>query len=103
MVDEGRSLTRVEFDAVIRRAAELASSDSDAPDGGLSEEELFRIAREVGLAEAHVRQALAEVRAGAPETDATGLIDRVFGPAHIRVWRVVPGRPEAIAQTLDDF
>jgi hypothetical protein len=88
---------------VIRRAAELASSDSEAPDGALSEEEVFRIAGEVGLAESHVRQALAEVRAGPTEATAAGFIDRVFGPAHIRVSRVVPGRPEAIAQTLDDF
>jgi hypothetical protein len=101
--DEGRSITRVEFDAVIRRAAELASSDAEAPDTGLSEGELFRIAREVGLAEGHVRQALAEVRAGAPEPAATGVIDRVFGPAHIRVSRVVPGAPEELALTLDEF
>jgi hypothetical protein len=101
--DEGRSLTRVEFDAVIRRAAELASSDADAPDGGLSEVEVFRIAREVGLADSHVRQALAEVRAGAPEPVAAGVIDRVFGPTHIRVSRVVPGRPDELARTLDDF
>ena len=102
-MDADRSLTRMEFDAVIRRAAELASLDSDAPDGGLSEEELLRIAREVGLAEGHVRQALAEVRAGPPEMTAPGFIDRVFGPAHIHVSRVVPGRPETIAQTLDEF
>jgi hypothetical protein len=101
--DEGRSITRVEFDAVIRRAAELASSDAEAPDTGLSEGELFRIAREVGLAEGHVRQALAEVRAGASEPAATGVIDRVFGPAHIRVSRVVPGAPEELALTLDEF
>jgi hypothetical protein len=101
--DEGRSITRVEFDAVIRRAAELASSDAETPDAGLSEGEVIRIAREVGLADSHVRQALAEVRAGAPEPVAAGVIDRVFGPAHIRVSRVVPGRPEELAHTLDDY
>jgi hypothetical protein len=100
--DEGRSLTRTEFDAVIRRAAELATSDPEAPDGGLSEEELFRIAREVGLSESHVRQALAEVRAGLPEI-RRGVIERVFGPAHVHVRRVVPGTPDELAQTLDDF
>jgi hypothetical protein len=101
--DEGRSITRVEFDAVIRRAAELASSDAETPDAGLSEGEVIRIAREVGLADSHVRQALAEVRAGAPEPVAAGFVDRVFGPAHIRVSRVVPGRPEVLAHTLDDY
>lgn len=101
--DEGRSLTRVEFDAVIRRAAELSSAESETPDVGLSEGELFRIAREVGLPEGHVRQALVEVRAGVPASETRGVIDRVFGPAHIRASRVVPGTPETLAQTLDDF
>ena len=65
MSDEvGRSLTREEFDAVIRRAAELAASDPDAGEGRLSEVELYRIAGEVGLSEGHVRTALAEVRSG---------------------------------------
>ena len=101
--EEGRSLTRVEFDAVIRRAAELSSADAEAPDAGLSEGELFRIAREVGLSEGHVRQALVEVRAGEPVVETGGVIDRVFGPAHIRVSRVVPGTPEELGQMLDDF
>ena len=47
----GGSLTREEFDAVIRRAAELAASDPDAGEGQLSEVELYRIAGEVGLSE----------------------------------------------------
>ncbi|MGB1779689.1 MAG: hypothetical protein ACPHQP_09065 [Longimicrobiales bacterium] len=79
MRDEvGRSLTRQEFDAVIRRAAELAASDPDAGEGRLSEVELYRIAGEVGLTEHHVRTALSEVRSG--EVGGTTL-DRIFGPA----------------------
>ena len=47
MTDEpGTSLTRREFDAGIRRAAELSSADG-AGDGSLSEVEVFRIAGEV--------------------------------------------------------
>ena len=38
---QGRSLTRREFDAVIRRAAELAASDPDGGEGALTEDELF--------------------------------------------------------------
>jgi hypothetical protein len=102
--DKGRSLTRTEFDAVIRRAAELASSDPEASEGALTETELFRIAGEVGLAEADVRRALAEVRAGPPAEQAgQGVIHRVFGPAVIRVSRVVPGTAEALAQKIDDY
>jgi hypothetical protein len=99
--ETGRSLTRAEFDAVVRRAAELASSDSDTSEGELTEAELLRIAGEVGLSEAHVRIALAEVRSGAHEPHA--VIDRMFGSAQIRVARVVPGTQDALSQKLDDF
>jgi hypothetical protein len=102
---KGRSLTRSEFDAVIRRAAELASSDPDAAEGALTEAELFRIAGEVGLTEGHVRLALAEVRSGVEgvEEGDGGLLDRVFGPSHVRASRVVPGTPEKLAQSIDEF
>lgn len=96
----GRSLTRREFDAVIRRAAELAESDSSGQEGTLSEGELFRIAGEVGLPDSHVRRALAEVRTGAV---GGGRLDRWFGPAVVMASRVVPGSPEKIGAELDDF
>lgn len=96
----GRSLSRREFDAVIRRAAELATSDPDGSEGALTEAELFRIAGEVGLSEGHIRIALAEVRSG--ET-GQGVVDRVFGASSIRVSRVVRGTPQALADEIDEF
>jgi len=98
--DKGRSLTRHEFDAVIRRAAELASSDPEAGDGALTEAEVFRIAREVGLGDRHVRMALSEVQAGLHQGK---LLDRIFGPAVLHASRVVPGMPKDLARKLDDF
>lgn len=100
MTRDGRSLTRREFDAVIRRAAELASSDSDGSEGALTEGELFRIAGEVGLSEQHVRRALADVRSG---EEASGVLDRIFGPSAVRASRIVEGSPEALSDELDDF
>jgi hypothetical protein len=101
MTDErGRSLTRHEFDAVIRRAAELASSDSETGESELTEAELFRIAREVGLSESHVRRALSEVRSGEAHG---GALDRIFGPSHLRAMRVIPGTPKELGTKLDDF
>jgi len=96
----GRSLTRREFDAVIRRAAELSTSDPDGAEGALTEGELLRIAGEVGLSESHVRRALAEVRSG---DAAGGIVDRFFGPPHVRASRVVPGNQETLASTIDEF
>ncbi len=96
----GRSLSRREFDAVIRRAAELAGSDSSGAEGAVSEGELFRIAGEVGLPDAHVRRALAEVRAGEV---GGGRVDRLFGPALVVASRVVPGSPDDIAREVDEF
>ena len=97
---EGRSLTRREFDAVIRRAAELATSDPEGSEGGLSEVELFRIAGEVGLDDGHVRRALAEVRSGEA---GGGFLDRIFGPSSVRVSRVVPGTVDALSAEVDEF
>jgi hypothetical protein len=96
----GRSLSRREFDAVVRRAAELAASDPDGSEGALTEAELFRIAGEVGLSEGHIRIALAEVRSG--ET-GQGVVDRVFGASSIRVSRVVRGTPQALLDEIDEF
>ena len=96
----GRSLTRQEFDAVIRRAAEIAASDPGAGEGWLSEVELYRIAGEVGLTEGHVRAALSEVRRG--PVGGT-VMDRIFGPATVRASRTVPGTVAELKVHLDDF
>lgn len=98
----GKSLTRREFDAVIRRAAELASSDPEAGDGALTEAELFRIAGEVGLDAHHVRRALSELKSGATAGGPFTLA-RVFGPASVRGSRIVSGTPRHLAAKLDEF
>jgi hypothetical protein len=99
-MDEGKSLTRREFEAVMRRATELALSESDSDSGALSEAELYRIAREVGVSERHVRLALSEVRAGEV---GGGAIERLFGPEIVRASRVVPGTARQLAERIDRF
>ena len=95
----GKALSRRQFDEVIRRVAELTAQDTETG-GELGEEDLFRIAREVGLPEQHVRHALSEVRAGAV---SGGILDRVYGPSHVMASRVVPGTPGEVADKLDRF
>ncbi len=98
--EKGTSLTRREFEAVIKRASELATSDPDGGEGALDEGELFRIAREVGLPDAHVRRALSELRTA---DDPQGVVARVFGSVTVRVSRVVPGDRERLRIIMDEF
>jgi hypothetical protein len=97
-MDRDKSLTRKEFEAVMRRATELALGDSEP--GELTEADVYRIAREVGVPDRHIRLALAEVRAG--ETGATA-IDRFFGPETVHASRVVPGTARDLSQRIDHF
>lgn len=97
--EKGRGLTRHQFDAVIRRAAELASSEPEG-ETSLTEAELFRIAREVGLSERHVRSALTEVRSS---HGPGGALDRVFGPTFLHASREVRGTPAELHDKLDEF
>ncbi len=85
-------LTRRDFDAVIRRASELAAAEPAAGEGEFTEAEVIRIAREAGLPERHIRSALAEVRA----EERGGTVDRgrVREGAPVRVSRVIE-RPRA--------
>ena len=88
-------LNRSELDRVIRRAAELQLQEgSEADESTLSEDEVLRIGKEVGLAPSHMRRALGELRAEAmvpalPPDD--GLLRDLVGPARIRAERVIPG------------
>lgn len=100
-MDPDRSLTRKQFDEVIRRAAELAAAEPEGVDSVLNEEELFRIAGEVGLAERHVRKALVEVRTAPPSR--RNPISAMFGPTVLFASRVVPGTRESLSRTIDEF
>ncbi|MEX2526184.1 MAG: hypothetical protein WEA09_00985 [Gemmatimonadota bacterium] len=66
------------------------------PSSGVSPREF----EEVGLAERHVRTALAQVRGKAP---SPGRLDRVFGAAQARAARVVPHSRGELVRMLDTF
>jgi hypothetical protein len=102
-------LDRSAVERVLARAAELqASGAPSAGEGGdgepaMSESQLLEIAREVGLSESHVRQALAEerTRVALPEEPDAGWVARVAGPALASATRIVRGKPAAALATLD--
>lgn len=94
-----RAIARRDFEQVIRRAAELSLSDTD-PDDVLTEDEVLRIATELGLPAHHVRQALFEL----PElTVRPRWYDRWFGPAVFSVAREVPTRKDPALRRLEDY
>lgn len=94
-----RSIRRVDFEQVIRRAAELSLHETD-PDDDLSEEEVLRIATELGLPLHHVRQALFEL----PDLEVQPRwYDRYFGPAVFSVNRVVPTRQDLALRRVEDY
>jgi hypothetical protein len=101
MVDPSRSLTRKEFDEVIRRAAEIAVSEPEGGDSGLTEQDLFRIAQEVGLDERHVRKALVQVRSSPPS--GRGPATALYGPNFVAASRVVPGDRVELGRKIDEF
>ena len=94
------ALTREEFEAVIRRATELAAGETDAASPQLSEAELFRIADEVGLTREHVQEALVQVRAEPPVPSG---VRAFWSSPWLSASRVVPGDRETVATMLDEF
>lgn len=94
-----------ELKQIIRRAAELQFAAGEAEEGdGVSEEEVVRIGREVGLEPGAVRQAMAEVRAASlrpslPEEDS--LASRLLGSGFVRASRFVAGSTEAVRESVE--
>ena len=98
-----RRLNREDLEAVIRRAADIeAQHSSDALD--LTEDDVVRIAGEVGLSEQSVRRALTEHYAGS-STEALlverGWASRLCGPALASVTRRIPESADAVQARLE--
>ena len=94
-----KSIARRDLASVVRRAAELAAVAEDSTDK-ISEEEVIRIAGELGLAPRHVRQALYEGgQADLPET----FLDRHFTPPRISSGRAVQLSADNARRALEDY
>lgn len=92
-------ITRRNLPAVVRRAAELAASEGE-PEETISEDEVVRIAAELGLSERHVRQAMLE---GVQEEQEPTFLDRQFGATRIMATRAVPMPPEQARRAMEDY
>ncbi len=93
------AITRRDFEAVIRRAAEL-SADEAAEDETLSEDEVVRIATELGLPAKYVQQALFELPQLGTES---GDRSTYFGPPVLTATRIVPARSDDLLRRIEDY
>ena len=96
-----RRVSSEQLEAVIRRATELESASGGGGDA-LSEEEVLRIGRELGIAPIHVRQALAEVGANARPAEP-GVVARVMGPGYAGATRVVQGDADEVRGRVERY
>jgi hypothetical protein len=95
----GKAIARRDLEVVIRRAAELSLAETDAEEQ-LSEDEVMRIATELGLPQRHARQALYEL----PDVEPTpSFFEKQFGPAVIAAARAVPGTTATTLRRLEDY
>ena len=96
-----RRLTGEQMEAVIRRATELQFA-AGAGEEGISETELLRIGRELGLEPANLRRALAEVRtAGSPAEQ--GMMVSLMGERTVRASRIVKRPAAQVGLLLEEY
>jgi hypothetical protein len=95
-------LTNRDFELVIRRAAELQARESEERFGGdgISEGEVFRIGRELGLSKENLQRAIAEMSGSVPEE---GVLTSMFGPTTVRVSRALRGDAAEVAKVLERY
>ena len=100
-IPTSRAVTRRELELVIRRAVELATEQADAGDA-IPEDEVVRIAREVGLAPEYVRKALFDLPTLRREQHPT-LAARALGPCVAVAQRVLPGDEDDLLLLIERY
>jgi hypothetical protein len=96
-----RRLTGEQMEAVIRRASELQFAAGGGEEG-ISETELLRIGRELGLDAGNLRRALAEVRtSGAPAE--RGMLVSLMGDRTVRASRIIRRPAAALGMFLEEY
>ena len=96
-------IDRAAVERVLARAVELQASGSGDTTGQLSEAQLIDLAKEVGLDQMHLRQALAEERTRVMVPDEAGLLARMYGGSVASAQRTVRGTPAEVLRALDDW
>lgn len=94
----GRRIDRDALDRIIKRAAELQAGELDTGDD-MTEAELLKLGKDVGIDGRFLRQALYEQSSGKLD-QGHGTVGRMFGPTQVTASRVVAGEKAAIEEGL---
>jgi hypothetical protein len=96
-----RHFTTQELEAVIRRALELQSGSSALNEDGLSAGDVLRIGHELGVDQATIRRAMAEVH-GRPVEERNALVS-IAGARTVRATRVIRCPASDTGALLDTY
>ncbi len=98
----GGRLDRAAVERIIQRAAELQAGEHDIGEG-LTEGELASLARDVGIPENHLRQALIEERTRSTLPGETGFTAWLVGPKRVGAARTIAGEEHRIESALSHW
>lgn len=96
-----RRLTGEQMEAVIRRATELQFAQGGGEEG-ISETELLRIGRELGLEPGNLRRALAEVRTSGGPAER-GMMVTLMGERIVRASRIIRRPAAPLGMFLEEY
>jgi hypothetical protein len=99
VTDPQSSIDRAALERILRRAAELQTSEREIGEG-LTPDDVLALGREVGIPGQYLQQAMIEERAHVEPSAPSGLADRLAGPASVSAQRVVAGTQDDVAQAL---
>lgn len=93
------SIDRAALERILRRAAELQTSEREIGEG-LTPDEVLALGREVGIPGQYLQQAMIEEQAHVEPAAPAGVSDRLAGPASVSAQRVVAGTQDEVTQAL---
>lgn len=97
---EGKRYDSTALERILKRAAELQTSERDMT-GSLSGDEVLTLGRDVGIPERYLKQALAEANmATPPQAEPETLLDELVGVAEVGSSRVVRGDLHSVEDAL---
>lgn len=86
----GPRIDRDALERIIRRAAELQANEREIGDG-LTEKDLLKLGKDVGIPDQYLQQALLEERTRSTTVSETGLLAWAMGPATVAADRTING------------